>query len=299
MDPDGAPMAPGAAAGGRATDPAGGDASPPASAGPAGPPGDAAAGDPGRLVLIGTGHVFRIAQEIRGAIHAVHPDIVFVELDRGRLRSLLAKRRGAEPQKASGFVHKRLQRFQEGVASMYGGEVGEEMLAAVQAGQEVGAEVRLIDPPADATLRRALKEMRLREWLRLGGMAVQGTFKAIWPGGKKRSRAALESELKRYQEDPASALTEIEDQFPTVYRIVIAERDELMARRIRNGLAGRRVGVAVVGDGHVNGILEHLEDLDVTSHRLRAVREGTLPKPPGWLAVGTPDRVSFGFETQA
>src|SRR5262245_32001674 len=100
---------------------------------------------PGALTLIGSGHVFQVKDTIRDAVVALRPDIVFVELDAGRLQVLLdRKARGgapAPPPPSAGYVQKRLQRFQEQVAGLYGADVGEEMLAAVQAGQEVGARV--------------------------------------------------------------------------------------------------------------------------------------------------------------
>ncbi|HLF16454.1 MAG TPA: TraB domain-containing protein, partial [Candidatus Thermoplasmatota archaeon] len=215
---------------------------------------------PGRLTVIGVGHVFRIEDAVREAIAALRPDVVFVELDRGRLEALLARRRGDKMPEGEGFWQKRLQRFQEGVAGLYGAQPGAEMVAAVEGARAVGARVLLIDPPAQDTVRRALRALTWRERLRAARMAAGGLLRSLWPS--RGARAAIEAEIKRYQEDPEAALEELRRTFPTLHRIVIAERDELMARRIRRHLAGAAHGVAVLGDGHVGGILRSLAGLD-------------------------------------
>lgn len=246
-------------------------------------------GPPGRLTLMGVGHVFQIADTVRMAIHALRPDVVFVELDRGRLGALLERQRtGRSPEAArAGFVHGRLARFQEQVAKSYGADVGEEMLAAALAGRAVGARVVLVDPPAGDTVRRVLKELTWRERLRGLGMGAKSVVQGLF-----RRRPAIEDELRRYEEDPEAMLEELRRAFPTVHRIVIAERDAVMARRIRRGLAGARHGVAVLGDGHVGGVLRHLAGIEATVYRLADVRGGRLPRP---VDGASEDGASFAF----
>ncbi|MEA3165560.1 MAG: hypothetical protein QOJ26_417, partial [Thermoplasmata archaeon] len=194
------------ASGTPARDPTGGGAAPsprpvpgPVAPGSPGPPPPPA--PPGALTLVGSGHVFQVRDTIRQAILALRPDVVFVELDRGRLHALAQRQQAAAsaaasggaggagagpppgPPAPSGFVQKRLQKFQEGVAGMYGADVGEEMLAAVQAGQEIGAKVALIDPPADDTVRRVLKELTWRERLRAGGLLFAGGVTSLFKRG--------------------------------------------------------------------------------------------------------------------
>lgn len=283
-------------------------AAPPAAAPPGPPTGPPP--PPGQLTLIGSGHVFRVKDTIRDAIRALHPDVVCVELDRGRLQALVQRQQqaerardgtlpaaGTEANEAApkgGFVHRRLQRFQEGVAGMYGADVGEEMLAAVQAAQEIGARIALIDPPAEDTVRRVLRELTWRERARAVGMLVGGTLSA--PFRRKGSKAEIEAEIRRYQEDPATALEELRVKFPTLHRIVIAERDAIMARRMARILPGTRHVVAVIGDGHVPGLVGFLSDFAPTVYRLQDVRGGKLPKPPASLATGSTTEVGFGFD---
>lgn len=248
---------------------------------------------PGRLTLIGTGHVFQVRDTIRLAVQALGPDVVFVELDRGRLHALQQRAKGAPPPSGGGFVHKRLQRFQEEVAGAYGADVGEEMLAAVEGAQAIGARVALIDPPADATVGKVLRQLTWRERLRAFGLMAKAGVEAVFRRGPETS---VEDEIRRYQDDPEKALEDLRRQFPTIHRIVIAERDAVMARRIAALLRGARHGVAVVGDGHVPGLMRLLDDLNPAVFRLADVRAGRLPRPPASVATGTPASVSFGFD---
>ncbi|MEK6985118.1 MAG: TraB/GumN family protein [Candidatus Thermoplasmatota archaeon] len=246
---------------------------------------------PPRLTLIGAGHVFAIQDILRDAVVAMRPDVVCLELDAGRLNALLAKARGETLPPPQGFVYKRLAAFQEGVAASYGAGVGTEMLGSLQGAQAVGARVALIDDAADGLVRRALQEITWRERLRAVGLAVGSAFKALKP--RRDAKAEVEAELARYQENPALVLGELKGTFPTLHRILIAERDERMATRIRKVLAEAKNVVAVVGDGHVGGLLERLGDLKPTVYRLADVREGRLPR--GLVATGSSERVGFSF----
>ena len=248
---------------------------------------------PGRLTLIGTGHVFRIEETVRDAIVALAPDVVFIELDRGRLQALLYKRRhGSLPPSKGSFVHRRLQRFQEAIAKRYGSDVGGEMLGAVAGGQAVGARIVLIDQGADQTVRKALQALTWSEKLRGVGMLVGGGLRSLLPG----KRPDIDDEVRKYQEDPQAALDELARRFPSIKRVVIDERDELMAAHIIRALPPGAHGVAVVGDGHVPGMTPRLDAFEITTYRLPEVRAGALPKPE--LATGDGRDVSFGHETE-
>ncbi len=259
---------------------------------------------PGQLTLIGAGHVFDIEHAIVDAIHAIRPERVFVELDRGRLMALVQKARGEDraPAAKAGLLHRRLERFQSRVAQGYGTEVGSEMLAAVRAAQEVGAQLGLIDQPAQETLSRVMKQLTWREKIRGAGILAASPFRSLAAKVRRKTPGeSIEDEIQRYQDDPGAMLDELGRHFPTVRRVVIDERDELMARRLHEGLMGIVHGVAVVGDGHVNGLVRHLAEqepaIEAVVYRLADVREGRLPKPPMPAAVESKDTdsVSFGF----
>jgi len=231
------------------------------------------------LTLIGTGHVLQIDAAIRDAILAIRPEVVAVELDNGRLRALLDRRAGRPMPPARGFIAKKLQAFQEQMALHYGTQSGAEMLAAVDAARTIGARILLIDRPINETMRRAIKEITWREKFRGAGMFLKNGAKALW---NRPTSADMEEEVNRVLHDPSAALAEMGKDFPSLMRVVIEERDEIMARAIQD----LENVVAVVGDGHVPGMAERLALQLPVVYRLADVQAGRLPKP---------DSYSFGF----
>lgn len=237
-----------------------------------------------KLVLIGTGHVFRIEETIADAIAAIEPNRVMVELDPPRLQALYARQAGATQTPAGGFVHRKLQEFQEQVAEDYGATPGGEMLAAVNAAYLAGAQVDLIDRDVNVTMKRALEQLTLREKMRAGTSFVKNTV-AGWFGKSTN----VETELASYTENPEAALDDLAKTFPTVRRVVIDERDQYMAEQINKRVGAEETAVVVIGDGHVGGMSKLLTNHDLTVYRLPAVRAGELPKPEG-------TRLRFGFQ---
>lgn len=240
-----------------------------------------------KVVLIGTGHVFRIEETIQDAIEAIGPDHVLVELDPPRLQALYAKQAGAPAAPGGGMIHRKLQEFQEQVAQDYGATPGGEMLAAVTAGHSIGAQVGLIDRDVNVTMQRALKQLTLREKMRAGGSFVKSTV-AGWFG----RHSNVEDELANYTENPEQALDELAKSYPTVRRVVIDERDQYMSKQVDARVQEGQSAVVVVGDGHVPGMSGLLAHHELTIYRLPEVRRGELPKPEG-------SRLRFGFQFES
>lgn len=266
--------------------PEGTNAAPPKAAPPA-----PAALAPGRLTLIGTGHVFDIQRTVHDAVVTLRPDVVFIELDAGRLNALLERRRtGKDPDVKGARIQKMLQDYQRGIADMYGTQAGAEMLAAFDAARLVGAKVALVDPPVEESLGKLRKALTVREYARIAGMALAMGARALWPFGREQAKAKVEAEIAKYQSDPEAAMRHLQRQFPSIHRVLIEERNAVMAQRIRAGLRGARHGIAVLGDGHVDGIVAILADLRPETFRLEAVRQGRLPKV--WTATTMPGQTS-------
>jgi pheromone shutdown protein TraB len=216
------------------------------------------------ITLLGVGHVFDIGQAIRAEILARRPKVVALELDPVRYHALvhrMPRSRGFSP---LGL----LAQFQVRMARQYGVEVGDEMLAAARAAQEIGGELVLIDQDSQATLRQVWREMSLRERVRLLVSAVSGLVT-----GKER----VEAELKRFYNDEPGFLREFARELPTAKRILIDDRDAAMARRLRDLATSKGDVVAVVGEGHVDGLVRHLTGVAlqvIHLHELRSTPAG-------------------------
>ncbi|MBI2077333.1 MAG: TraB/GumN family protein [Euryarchaeota archaeon] len=243
-----------------------------------------------RLVLIGAGHVFNLEGALRPLIAAERPSVVALELDPDRLQGLKERRQGRRPtpedRRRAGRVYRYLADFQASVAESFGVEPGGEMLIAADAAEAAGAKLALIDRDARETVRRAIRQMGVREKMRMLWMG----FVSALPRKKK---ASIEKELERYHKDPAGYLEEVRRQFPTIHRVLIHERNEHMAAALRRLTVEHERVVAVLGDGHIDGIATLLVDLKPVVHRLKDLQaasgSGVEWQPPRG------DRVGFSF----
>src|SRR2546427_5337949 len=198
------------------------------------------------ITLLGVGHVFDIGRAVRAEILSRRPKVVALELDAARYQALMSP----QPRPHGFSVLGLLAQFQVRIANQYGVRVGDEMVAAARAAREVGSEVALIDQDSAVILRRVWREMAGRERLRLLVSTIGGFF---------TRRERVEAELQRFYQDEQGFIREIAPELPTAERILIDERDAGMARSLRQLAEARGDVVAVVGGGHVHGVLRHLQ----------------------------------------
>lgn len=268
-------------------------------------PSPADAGEPrppalGHLTLIGTGHVFNLDAAVRDAVVALRPDLVMLELDKARLEAILERRRTGKELRAPTAMARILQDFQRAVADMYGAQAGGEMLAGFDGAQMVGSRVAVIDRPIEETVRRLQQGVTWRERLRVVGFLAASQAARLWPFGRRVRKEQIEAQMAQYQEDPEAVFREMRQKLPSVYRVVLEERNQVLADNIRIGLAGSRRAVAILGDAHLPGVLERLQGLEMTVYRLGDVRSGRLPKPlVARSAPGETGKVSFSLTYDA
>ncbi len=214
------------------------------------------------ITLIGTGHVFDIGARVREEVRRRAPHVVAVELDPPRYHALRSK---AKDRKGTPFFYRMLADFQTRVANEYGVEAGDEMLAAASEAQALGVPLALIDADAQRTFQRLLSEMRFGEKMRLAGSAVVGV---LLPG------KSVEKQVSEMQEDYAAYFEEMGKRFPTLKRVLLDERNEHMARALAEIAKTNERVVAVVGDGHVDGMLAILraQNAEVEVVRLKDLR---------------------------
>src|SRR5437773_9691020 len=173
------------------------------------------------ITLLGVGHVFDIGPAIRAEVLARRPRVVALELDPARYQALMGRApraRGVSPLAL-------LAQFQIRIARQYGVEVGDEMVAAARAAQEIGSEVALIDQDSRAVLGRVWRDMSFRERIRLLTSTVGGFF---------TRKERVEAELQRFYRDEPAFIQELARELPTAKRILIDERDSAMAAKLRH-----------------------------------------------------------------
>ncbi|NLX47542.1 MAG: conjugal transfer protein TraB [Euryarchaeota archaeon] len=218
------------------------------------------------IVLVGVAHVMDVSVPIGSLIKHHSPGSVGVELDPGRYRSL---REGSSRGKVP-LPYRLLAVMQRRLADQFGGEVGAEMLAAVDAAKARGSQVLFIDMDAGRLFNSLLKQMSLKERVTM----VLASF-----GGLFMTRRRVEKELQEFQENEERYMETLGRSYPTVKRVLIDERNEHMARNILRAEGEYGSVLAVVGDGHVEGIRRLLSREDLVVYRLKDLQDLHLEHP--------------------
>lgn len=215
------------------------------------------------FILVGTAHVSsRSVEEVREVILGEEPDRVCVEIDETRFNSLVKKQSwqnlniGQVLKERKGFLllaNLVLSSFQRRMGLEMGVSPGEEMLTAVKICEEQGIAFSLCDRDIQITLRRA--------WLRSSFWGKNKMLAAMLSSIFTREKLdAEEIERLKAKSTFQNMMDELASFLPSVKEVLIDERDRYLAIRIYNA-TGNKI-VAVIGAGHVEGIIESLKRLD-------------------------------------
>ena len=242
------------------------------------------------LRLVGTAHISSTSVAlVRQQIEDWRPDLVAVELCESRKASLLdpealenedllkilndGKSHMILLQSALAAEQRRM-----GVAS--GEKPGAELLAAIEAAEEADVPVELVDRDVVITLRRAWSKMGLREKWR-----VMDAF--LW-----QEDDADEASVEELLEDSdmlSNLMEEAREVAPGAGSVLIDERDAFIAGRLQQ-IRGKRKVLAVVGAGHLNGIVHQLGEpaMESTSRLAELNEEPEKPVLPKLLVAAIP-----------
>ena len=213
-----------------------------------------------QIILVGTAHISQESvQLVRTVIDQEHPDCVCLELDDKRYLALTQKERWQsldlrevirKKQLSTLIISLFMASYQKRLGSKLGVIPGAELLAADQAAKERQIPVSLCDRDIRITLRRAWKSTSLWKKSYLMTSLLASLFDDTEISEEKLT------ELKR-----KDVLTEMMDELggalPDLKRVLIDERDIFIAEKIKSS-PGKRL-VAVVGAGHISGIIRELE----------------------------------------
>ncbi len=216
---------------------------------------------PERIIyLVGTAHVSQQSvEDVEETLRIVAPVEVAVELCEARFRNLSdpeswskldvfqVLREGKAPLMLSNLV---MNAFQRRIADQLGTEPGAEMKAAVAWADTNHARLSLIDRDVQVTLRRTWAGLGLWTKLKAVSQMIGGLFISEEIDSETIEQLKEEGQL----EDMLSSMAQA---FPEVKESLIDERDVWMAEKLR--LTQADTVVAVVGAGHVPGMVEHIE----------------------------------------
>jgi pheromone shutdown-related protein TraB len=214
------------------------------------------------ILLLGTAHISRESVDlVTRTIREEQPDRVCVEIDENRYQAISKKKDWSQINIYQIIREKKvffllgnyvLASFQKRMGIDLGVRPGTEMLEAIRTAESEHIPFSLCDRDIQVTLKRA--------WAKTG----------LW--GKNKLLAALlgsifskekltEEQIEELKEKGAleGMMEELAGYLPSVKQVLIDERDRYLAAKIFDS-AGDKI-VAVVGAGHMPGIVRRLEAL--------------------------------------
>ena len=218
------------------------------------------------LRLVGTAHVSsKSVETVKAQILKYRPDVVAVELCDSRLSNLREPETLdsedllkiiKEGKSAMILLQSALAVQQRKMGLSTGEKPGAELLAAVEGAEESQIPYEMIDRDVVVTLKRAWHKMGIMEKWRVVNTLIFDD---------NEEEVSIEEVLE--DSDMMSKLMEeARTVAPNAGEVLIDERDTFLAGRIQQ-IRGRGKVLAVVGAGHLEGIIENLNlpDNELTS----------------------------------
>lgn len=252
--------------------------------------------DGAQIYIVGTAHFSENSQtDVAKTIQAVQPDIVLLELCRGRLSILeldedtlleeaknfnFAKLRQSVKQNGvvGGIMQALLLNLSAHLTKELGMAPGGEFRRAVREAQLVpGCKIHLGDRPIQITLKRAMASLSPWQKLRLAWYLITS----------KEPITKEEVENFKQKDLLEEMLGEMTGDFPALSRVFVGERDIYLSQSLKacsqtqppsdeGFVYPSPVVVGVVGMGHVKGIMEKWDD---PFTRLQLMEITSIPGP--------------------
>jgi pheromone shutdown-related protein TraB len=222
--------------------------------------------DESKIVLIGTAHVSeKSVEEVKTIIKNLKPDVVAVELCKGRFNSLEGNTQEEQvPIKdlLSGgkiyyyIIHWLLAHLQKKIGEDMGVRPGAEMLSAMEEASNTGANIALIDRDIQVTLQRFWGKMKFLEKVKMIGSLLRSLIDL----GKEDD---FDLDINHITEPDfvAELVSELRGFAPTAAKVLIDERDAYLAGSIIEAAeGGNKTVVVVIGAGHKSGVIKYLKN---------------------------------------
>jgi len=235
------------------------------------------------IILIRTAHVSQESADlVKRVIDEEKPDSICIELDEGRYQNLQNPKSWEHTDviqiiktKKTGFLLANivLGSFQKKIARQLGTVVGQEMLQGIKSAKETGAELVLADRNIQITFLRIWRKLGLWEKTKL-------FFSLLFSFGEEIELSSEDVKDLLKDETLESVVSEMRKKFPVIGEVLISERDQYLANKIKEA-PGKKV-VAILGGAHVPGVKEEIfkrQDID----RITEVPRGSpVFKIIGW-----------------
>lgn len=236
------------------------------------------------IILIATAHVSTESVElVKRVIDEEKPDSVCIELDEERYQNIQNPKAWEETDIVQiikshkvGFLVANLilGGYQKKMAKKLNTNVGGEMIQGIKSAKEIDADIVLAD--------RSIQTTFLRIWRKMTFWKKAKLLTSFIFSDDDDTEISDEELQNMLQEDMLeSAIASMKDEFPQIGEILIHERDQFLATKIREA-PGKKV-IAVLGGAHVPGIKkeifkeQNIEEISVVP------KASVFSKIAGWI----------------
>lgn len=231
------------------------------------------------IILLGTAHISKESvQEVKSIIEDEKPDRVCIEIDESRYKALTQSdawrnlniiRVLKEKKGFLLFSNLVLASFQRRLGLNLKIKPGAEMLQAISTSKKLGIPHSLCDREIQITLKRA--------WAKTGFWGKNKMIAAMLGSLFTREKLS-EKEIEQLKKKDVlqGMLEELSSFLPSVKEVLIDERDIYLATKIFHA-EGKKI-VAIVGAGHIPGIVKRLNRLEEGSVSHNIDELNTIPK---------------------
>ncbi len=213
------------------------------------------------LTIIGTSHIAQESiDEVTKAIKDLKPEMIALELDYRRFRTL------QKPGKKSYFAILRSVGIKGFLFSIIGEwaekklgrlvnvKPGTEMITAIKLAKKNKIKLALIDQDIEITLRRFSKAITWREKFRVIGDIIKAPF----------SKQKIKFDLNKVppKDLVERLLKEVKKRYPNFYKVLVEERNVVMANNLSNLMKTNQKILAIIGAGHEEEMVEIIKRLE-------------------------------------
>lgn len=211
------------------------------------------------ILLVATAHVLKQSVDlIKKVINEEQPDSVCIELDEGRYQNIQNPKAWENTDiiqviktKKVGFLLANLilGSYQKKIAKNLDTVAGQEMLQGIISAKEMGVQLVLADRNIQTTFLRIWRGLNLWEKCKL-------VFSLLFSFGND-NEISDEDVSELLKTDVLESVTlEMRKQFPKIAEILISERDQYLAYKIKEA-SGNKI-VAVLGGAHIPGVKKEI-----------------------------------------
>ncbi len=219
------------------------------------------------LVFLGTSHIAKQSlEEVREYIKNIKPDIIALELDNKRFHAIMQKGPGKIELRnigrigLKGFLFSLFGAWAEKkLGKIVGVAPGSEMKQAIRIAKKEKISLALVDQDIEVTLKRLSKEITWKEkWNFLADIV-----KAIFARKKE-----LDFDLRKVPDKRIikKLTTKLKERYPNVYKVLIEERNKVIAKNLKNLINSKpdKKVLVILGAGHIDDVLELIKEPTIT-----------------------------------